>query len=314
MSERERATAILLTSMGSPSGLEDVEPFLLNVRRGRPVSPGMVKEVRERYRVTSGRTPVLDVFREIARRLEEHLTRISTRPFRAAVGFQHWHPYIRDVYAEFLEQPPSRLVCLCMTPHYSSVVAGQYFEKVEEARTELGGDFHVTYIRSWHRHPLLLEAIADNIVAALERFAPDVRLRVPLLFTAHSLPARLIPVGDPYADEVLGTMEAICDRLGKELPRLAYQGQPRSSEPWLGPDVTSTIEELAREGHRHVLVVPIGFVCDHVDILFDIDLELRRFAEARGMQLERISMLNASLPLVETLASVIQDHLGLEVE
>jgi ferrochelatase len=197
-----------------------------------------------------------------------------------------------------------------MAPQYSSMSIGAYIKKVEEARQALGGDFPVSYVESWHRHPKLVRAVADNILEALQRFPADVRAGVPILFTAHSLPERIIQTNDPYPQEVRATMQAVCELVRPATARFAYQSQGRSAEKWLGPDVESTLEELHRDGHRHVLIAPIGFISDHVEILYDVDIEFKRQAESKGMRLERIPMLNATTPLIETLASVLEEHLA----
>ncbi|MBI4402403.1 MAG: ferrochelatase [Nitrospirae bacterium] len=295
-------------AMGGPDNLDNVEPYLLDVRGGRPTPPELVEEIRERYRVTGGKSPVLAITREVARRLEQKLNGPGGERYRVYVGLRHWHPYIKEAYAELLDDQPERLIGLCMTPQYSSMSIGAYIKKVEEARKDLGGDFPISYVQSWHRHPKLVQAIAENITTALQKFPADVRARVPILFTAHSLPERILQTKDPYPDEVRGTMDAVCKRLGTVTARFAFQSQGRSSEPWLGPTVESVLEELHREGHRHVLVAPIGFISDHVEILYDVDIEFKRLAASKGMQLERIPMLNATTPLVETLASVLEEH------
>jgi protoporphyrin/coproporphyrin ferrochelatase len=195
-----------------------------------------------------------------------------------------------------------------MAPQQSSWSTGAYRTKVEEARASLQSNCPVSYVASWHRHPKLIAAIVENIRQALSTFPAEVRARVPVLFTAHSLPERIVAMKDPYPDEVKGTIEAVTTLLGETPTRFAYQSQGRSAEKWLGPTVETAINDLAREGHRHVLVAPIGFLCDHVETLYDIDIELKQFAAKRGIQLERMAMLNASSAMVETLASVLAAH------
>ena len=308
MSGLQRPIAVLLMAMGGPDSLDNVEPYLLDVRGGRATPPDLVEEIRERYRVTGGKSPVLGITREIARRLEQKLNGPGGERYRVYVGLRHWHPYIKETYAEILDDRPERLIGLCMAPQYSSMSIGAYVTKVEEARAALGGDFPVSYVQSWHRHPRLVKAIAENIAVGLQKFPAEVRARAPILFTAHSLPERILQMKDPYPDEVRGTMEAVCKELGAVTARFAYQSQGRSGEKWLGPGVESTLEELHRDGHRHVLIAPIGFISDHVEILYDVDIEFKKLAQSKGMQLERIPMLNASAPLIETLASVLEEH------
>ena len=303
-----KPTAVLLMAMGGPDSLEAVEPYLLDVRGGRPTSSALVEEIRERYRATGGKSPALDITRKVARRLEQLLNGPGGEGYRVYVGLRHWHPSIKEAYAELLDDLPERLIGLCMAPQYSSMSIGAYLTKVEEARAELGGDFPISYVQSWHRHPGLVKAIAENIAATLHKFPAEARATMPIIFTAHSLPERILEMKDPYPDEVHGTMAAVCAQLGPVTARVAYQSQGRTGETWLGPTVEATIEELRREGHRHVLIAPIGFVCDHLEVLYDVDIEFKSLAQSKGMHLERIPMLNASPALVETLRSVVKDH------
>jgi ferrochelatase len=221
---------------------------------------------------------------------------------------RHWHPYIKDAYAELMADRPARLICICMAPQYSTLSIGAYVKKVEEARAALGGAFPISYVETWYRHPGLIQAIVDKIHHALEKFPADIRSTVPLIFTAHSLPERILEMKDPYPEQVHGTMQAVCANLGRVNARFAYQSQGRSGEKWLGPSVESMIEALHREGHRHVLIAPIGFLSDHLEVLYDVDIEFRRLAESKGMQLERIAMLNAGPALITILASLLEEH------
>jgi ferrochelatase len=299
---------VLLMALGGPDTLENVEPFLREVRGGRPTPPELLEEVRERYRLTGGRSPVLEITREVARKLEQKLNGPGGERFRVYVGLRHWHPYIKEAYAELMDDLPERLIGLCLAPQYSAMSIGAYIKAVEDARAQWGGEFPISFVKSWNRHPLLVKAIAENVTAALQKFPADVRGRVPILFTAHSLPERILQMKDPYPEEVHGTMEAVCALLGRPPARFAYQSQGRTNEPWLGPTVEATLDDLHREGHRHVLIAPIGFLCDHLEVLYDVDIDLKRRAVSKGMHLERIAMLNASPALIETLASVLEEH------
>ena len=304
----QRPTAILLMALGGPSTLEEVEPFLLDVRGGRPTPPKLIEEIRDRYRMTGGRSPVPPIMREVAGKLEQSLNGPGGERYRVYVGYRHWRPFIRDAYAELLDDRPEALIGLCMAPQYSSLSVGAYVKKVEEARASLGGDCPISFVKSWHRHPRLVHAFADAIGVGLQRFPAEVRGRVPILFTAHSLPERILSAQDPYPTEVQGTVEAVCARLGGIPPRLAYQSQGQTEEKWLGPTVEETLTALAEGGHRHVLLAPVGFLSDHLEVLYDVDIHFKRCAADKGLSLERMPMLNASQALVSTLASVVQEH------
>ena len=308
MSVTERPVAVLLMAMGGPDCLENVEAYLMDVRGGRATSPELVEEIRQRYRVTGGKSPVLGITQEVARSLEQRLNASAGQQYRCYVGLRHWHPFIRETYARLLEDFPERIIGLCMAPQYSSLSIGAYIKKVEEARRELASETPISFVTSWHRHPLLIASIVGNIHQTLQRFPLDVRSSVPILFTAHSLPERVVAMKDPYPEEVQGTVQSVCEQLGSQPIRFAYQSQGRSGEKWLGPSVEETLAELAQRGHRHVLVAPIGFICDHVETLYDIDIELKQLAQTKGVQLERIPMLNASTALVDLITSIVEAH------
>lgn len=308
MPDMTRPTAVLLMAMGGPDSLENVEPFLLDVRGGRPTPPALVEEIRERYRATGGKSPAVGITQSVAKKLEQRLNESGQGRYRVYVGLRHWHPFIKETYADLLEEQPERIIGVCMAPQQSSLSTGAYRKKVEEARSAFQSTVPITYVGGWNRHPRLIAAIVTSIQQALLKFSDEVRGHVPVLFTAHSLPERIVAMKDPYPDEVKGTVEAVTACLGNQPTVFAYQSQGRSSEPWLGPTVEATLEALHRAGHRQVLVAPIGFICDHVETLYDIDIELKQLASGKGMQLERIAMLNDQPVLVDTLLDILATH------
>jgi ferrochelatase len=292
-------------ALGGPDSLENVEPYLLDLRGGRPTPPELVEEIRERYRATGGRSPVLDITRSLAAKLE------ARRPVRVFVGLRHWHPFIAEAWADVIDYGPDRVIGICMAPQYSAMTVGRYLEKLADARTDVGGgEIPLAAVKSWATHPTLVSGLAERIGDALRRFSADERPAVPVLFTAHSLPARILSDGDPYPDEVRATIEAVTARLPAGQPTtFAYQSQGRSPEPWLGPEVEPTLDGLAADGVPGVVIAPIGFLSDHVETLYDIDIEFRARAEKLGLRLERMAMLNDSDVLADTLAQLIDEHL-----
>jgi len=300
-------------AMGGPDSLEAVGPYLNDVRGGRPTPPELVQEITERYRATGGKSPVLAITKEAARRLEALLNATGTARFKVYVGLRHWHPYIRETYQEIVKDGVRRLVGVCMAPQNSQLSVGAYARKVSEAQAESGAAVRFTYVPNWHTRPTLIRGIVANIREALQKFPPDARERVALIFTAHSLPERILAAGDPYPGQVRQTVEAVLAELGPLSSgatwRFAYQSQGRSEEQWLGPTVEATLDELHGLGFRHVLMAPIGFVSDHLEVLYDIDIEFKKRASEQGMWLERIAMLNATPPLIETLLDVVTTHL-----
>jgi ferrochelatase len=300
--------AVLLMAMGGPDCLENVEPFLLDVRGGRPTPPELVAEIKARYRATGGKSPAVDMMFTIARTLEARLNEPVRGRYRVYVGLRHWHPFIKDTLARVVADDPEHIIGFCMAPQQSSMSTGAYRKKVEEAQELLNTHRSTSYVGSWNRHPRLIAAILDNIRQGLAKFPSAARPQVTVLFTAHSLPERILAMNDPYPDEVKATVKELSERLDGQPSMFAYQSQGRSGEPWLGPTVEAAVEELARAGKREVLVAPIGFLCDHVETLYDIDIELRQFAASRGIRLERIPMLNDSPAFIETLVDVVTAH------
>jgi ferrochelatase len=295
---------LLVMAYGGPNKLDEVEPYLLDVRGYRPTSPEIVREVRERYRQIGGRSPILERTQAQAAALEAALNAAGAPLFKAFVGLRHWHPYINAALTAMAAAGISRAVGLVMAPHYSRMSIAAYFKKVEEARSPV----EVAPIERWHLLPGYLDALAGRVRAAQQRFPPEVRGRVPVIFTAHSLPERILSWNDPYPDELRATAAAVLDRLGPEPPpaEFAYQSAALTPDPWLGPDAGLIIERLAREGCRHVLVAPIGFVTEHVEILYDVDIVFRQQAAALGVHLERIEMLDTAPALISGLAGLVR--------
>jgi protoporphyrin/coproporphyrin ferrochelatase len=293
---------VLVMAYGGPNSLDEVEPYLLDVRGYRPTSQKIIDEVRERYREIGGRSPILEQTQAQANALEAALNTFG-KDFKAFVGMRHWHPYIKDALAEMCNQGVERVIGLVMAPHYSRMSIGAYFKKVEEADLPI----EVSRVEDWHLQPGYLAALAERVRAALQRFPEEIRAEVPVIFTAHSLPERILEWNDPYPIQLRETVSAMMTRLGPQPFEFAYQSAAISSETWLGPDASEVIERYAMEGRRHVLICPIGFVCEHVEILYDIDTVYQKLAKSLGMQLERIEMLNAAPEMINGLAQLIRE-------
>ena len=284
---------------GGPDSLADVEPYLLDVRGGRATAPELVAEVRQRYALIGGRSPLLELTRAQANGLQQALG----AEYRVYVGMRHWHPYIKEAMAEVAADQLERLIALVMAPHYSRLSVGAYMQRLREAREALLPGLLVTEIASWKTHPLFIDALAAKASAALARFGSD---DVEIIFSAHSLPERILAGGDPYPQELLDTVHALVARLGPVRWQFAYQSAGSTGEKWLGPEVGQVIAQLAAQGKRSILVQPVGFVCDHVEILHDIDIVYMQQAQALGVHLERAESLNASPLLIAALADLVR--------
>jgi protoporphyrin/coproporphyrin ferrochelatase len=296
---------VLMMAYGGPEKLEDVEPYLLDVRGHRPTRPQVVEEVRERYRQIGGRSPIREHTQAQAAALEAALNRDGTR-YRVYVGMRHWHPRIAAALDEMAAADITRAVGLVMAPHYSRMSIGVYFQKVAEAHAPV----EVAAIERWHLLPGYLEALVGRVNAALQKFPAERRDQVPVIFTAHSLPERILDWGDPYPDELRATVAAVMARLSPRPHTFAYQSAAMTPDPWLGPDAGEALARYAGEGRREVLIAPIGFVCEHVEILYDVDIVYRRQAEALGVRLERIEMVGSAPPMMEGLAGLVRETAG----
>jgi ferrochelatase len=292
---------VLVMAYGGPDNLDEVEPYLMDVRGYRATAPEIVHEVRERYREIGGRSPILERTQTQADALQAVMNE-QGQDFKVFVGMRHWRPFIPDVLAEMRAQGIERTVGLVMAPHYSRMSIQAYFNKIEEANTGM----QIARIHHWHLLPAYLDALTGRVRAALERFPESVRDDVPVIFTAHSLPEQILEWGDPYPMQLLATVDALLERLGPRPHEFAYQSAAISTIPWLGPDASEVMERHAAEGRRHMLICPIGFVCEHVEILYDIDIVYQKLARELGLRLERIEMLNDEPQMIRGLAGLVR--------
>jgi len=307
-----KTIGLLLMAYGSPDSPDDMEAYLLDIRGGRPTSKELVEEIKERYSEIGGRSPLLDITRQQAAALETEMNRryaASGVAFRSYVGMRHWDPRIKEAIAQMVEDGITQTIAMVMAPHSSRMSTGAYYNRLLEAISELGVNLDVAWIENWHDHPGLIEAIAKNAEAAGERFngvAPYV------IFTAHSLPARILAQADPYDDQLNETARLLAERLDltDDRWRFSYQSAGQSPEPWLGPQIEEVAVELAESGEKNLLVVPIGFVCDHVEVLYDIDIACRKIAAQHGARLERSASLNTSPAFINALADIGWERMG----
>lgn len=293
---------VLMMAYGGPNTLEDVEPYLLDVRGYRETPQEIIDEVRERYHQIGGCSPILDLTYAQAKALEEQLN-ADDEAYKVYVGMRHWYPFIDRVLEDMAADGITQAVGLVMAPHYSKMSIGAYYKKVESA----GADIEIAPIERWNLLPGYLDGLTDRIEAALQRFPDTVRDTLPIIFTAHSLPERILEWGDPYPQELQKTVEAITPRFESHPYEFAYQSAAISDDPWLGPDAGDVMKELTAKGHQHMLIVPIGFVCEHVEILYDIDIEYQTLAKTLGVRLERIGMLNSAPAMIAGLAERVRE-------
>ena len=293
---------LLVMAYGGPDKLEDVEPYLLDVRGYRPTSQEIIHEVRERYREIGGRSPILEQTQAQADVLESALN-VNGGQFKAYVGMRHWHPFIKDVLAEMQAEGIDKAVGVVMAPHYSRMSIGAYYQRLEEANSPIA----FAGIENWHLDKGYINALVGRVRDALQRFPNEIRADTPVIFTAHSLPEKILEWNDPYPAQLRETVSAVMEKLGSQPHEFAFQSAAISTIPWLAPDAGEVIKRLVAQGNKHILLCPIGFVCEHVEILYDIDIVYQNLAKSLGIHLERIEMLNTAPEMIDGLANLIRE-------
>lgn len=304
-----QAIGVLLTAVGGPDSLDDVGPFLVDIRGGRPASPELVAEFRERYAKIGGKSPLLEISNAQAKALESRLAE-DGGGFRCCVGMRNWTPRIRDVFAQMVADGLDRIVVLPLTPYHSRRSVGAYFRAVDDAATKAGASVQTAKIESWNTEPALLDAFVGVTEDALSRLESRGHRDPAVIFTAHSLPRKLMEEGDDYEAELRETRELILKRMRPLRSRMAYQSAGRTDEPWLGPSLDDSLRELARAGEKAVLVVPFGFISDHLELLYDLDIEAKETAEGLGMDFERAASLNTDPRFIDAMAAAVRSAAG----
>ncbi len=295
--------AVLLMAYGTPGSLDAVPEYYAHIRGGRMPAPELVADLRARYRAVGGVTPLLERTREVRDRLADAFAARGD-PRSVYVGMKHWHPFIAEAVRQMVRDGVEEASALVLAPHYSRMSIGGYRRYLEEALGE-APTLRVELIERWGAEPEFIALMAGLVREGLGRFpAGD----VTVVFTAHSLPARIREWNDPYEAELLASSRLVADAAGVRDWRFAWQSAGASGEPWIGPDILEYLETLAGEGVRQVLQVPIGFVADHLEVLYDIDIEARRRAGELDVGFHRTRLPNADPAFIAALAAVIERH------
>jgi ferrochelatase len=303
---RERPIGVLVMAYGGPASLEEIPGYLADIRAGRPTPREVLDEITENYRAIGGRSPLLEATQ---RQVDALASRLGDG-YRCYLGMRHWAPWIEEVVGEMVEDGITRAVALVLAPHFSALSVARYQQKVADGLDLYRGRIDVAHVGSYHDHPGLVEAFAARVEEGLSRWPEDARGRVHVVFSAHSLPLRVITSGDPYDEQCRETASLVAERAGLPPDRWSwsYQSAGRTPEPWAGPDLGDHLEELAARGVRDVVSVPVGFVSDHVELLFDVDVRAQGIAKRLGMRLERPPALNDDARFVDALAGIVRDR------
>lgn len=301
---------VLVMSYGTPESLEGVESYYTHIRRGNPPSAEQLKELKGRYEAIAGGVfPLREHTDRQTGALQEALNRDNEDKAIEYICFQglkHAHPFIEDGVQRLAESGIDHAVGIVLAPHYSVMSVGSYIKRARERAESLG--IQMVFVESYHLHPQLIAALSRRVSAKLDQYeeAGAKREDVRVLFSAHSLPERILDMGDPYRDQLLETSKAVAEQAGVTSWQFTWQSAGRTPEPWLGPDILDTLRELSKEQVEYVLSAPIGFVSDHLEVLYDLDIEAQAVASELDMRLLRIESLNSDPAFIAVLSDVVR--------
>lgn len=307
MSQPNEKIGVLVMSYGTPKSMDDVEAYYTHIRRGNPPTPELLADLKGRYEaIVGGVFPLRENTNGQVAGLQDKLEQLAPGKFVCYQGLKHSSPFIEDGVDAMAADGVKRAVGIVLAPHYSMMSIGGYLKRAKARAEEHGIAFEG--VESYHLHPKLLEALTDRVTDGLKRLEASSGGAQPVkvLFSAHSLPAKIKELGDPYERQLLETSQAVAERAKVTDWQFTWQSAGRTSEPWLGPDILVTLEQLGREGVKGVLVAPVGFVSDHLEVLFDLDIEAKQEAAKLGITLERIEMLNKDPLYMEALAESVE--------
>lgn len=316
---------VLLLAYGGPNSLDELPGYLADIRSGRPTTAAVLKEMTHNYSLIGGKSPLLEICRQQGAALEKLLNSIqhsapSTQPtppnsalrtsFKVYLGMRHWSPWTEEVVRDMIADGIRQAVAIVLAPQYSPFTTDKYFQKVKAGLEMFGGDIDFEYVKSYNTAPKYIQALVNRVQEGIERWPEAERDSVHVILSAHSLPVRIIKMGDPYQDQLFESARLIVAGAGLRDNQWswAYQSAGRSPEPWLGPQIEAYIPELAAKGVRNIVSVPIGFVSDHVEMLFDIDIKAQAVARQLGIRLERPPALNTDPLYIETLADLVRER------
>jgi protoporphyrin/coproporphyrin ferrochelatase len=299
---------------GGPESLSDIAGYLADIRDGRPTTPAVLAEITRNYEAIGGMSPIAKLTRMQADAVGRVLNESGSQRYRIYVGMRHWSPWIEDTVGSMSADGVTRAVSVVLAPHYSGMSVARYQARIADGLAMYRAHLDFAHVDSYHTAPGLIDALAERVGTGLDRWPESERHNVHVIFSAHSLPERIVHAGDPYDAQVHETASLVAARAGVPDDRWSwsYQSAGRSPEPWLGPTYPEHLAELSARGVRNVVSVPVGFVCDHVEILYDIDVDAKRIATSFGMRLERPPSLNDHPVFIRELATVIADRAAKE--
>lgn len=302
-------------SYGTPQSLDDVEAYYTHIRRGHAPTAEQLKDLKDRYEaIVGGVFPLRENTNAQVAGLQERLNELAPNRYECYQGLKHAQPFIEDGIEQMAKAGIKQAIGIVLAPHYSVMSVGGYIKRAQEKASELGVE--MIFVKSYHLHPKLISALTDRVMDTYEKLAPHQGEKpIKVLFSAHSLPEKIRELGDPYEQQLMQTSEAIAEGTEIEDWQFTWQSAGRTHEPWLGPDILDTMEQLAKEGYQAILSAPIGFVSDHLEVLYDLDIEAKAKAAELGVVFERTAMLNTDPLYMDTLAEsviTVSSQLGKE--
>lgn len=297
-------TAVLCMAYGGPRTIDEVAAYYTDIRGGRTPPPEALQNLMDRYEAIGGLSPLPEITQRQADALGAALQAKAPGQFRTYVGMKHWHPFIRESVAAITADGADQVIGLVLAPHYSKMSIGGYEQRLLAAKAASGASFAVDMIPFWYDDPGFIGFAAANLRATMAGWGPaDPGTRV--FFSAHSLPERILADGDPYKDQLLESSGLIAAQAGNPHWEFAFQSQSHTGEPWLGPDVLTSLSAFAAKGGARALVAPIGFTADHLEVLYDVDVECVDLAAKLGIELRRTPMPNDDPRFIEALANIV---------
>jgi ferrochelatase len=303
-----RNIGVLVMSYGTPEDMDQVEAYYTHIRRGRPPEPEQLQDLTDRYEAIGGFFPLRANTNKQVQALEDELNQQhSDLTFTCYQGLKHAHPLIEDGVKQMAEDGITEAVGVVLAPHFSTMSVGSYIKRAKDTADELG--IAMSFVKNYHLHPALIEALVTRVENALARFKETDKEQIRIIFSAHSLPEKILELKDPYPEQLLETSRAIAEKTGVNNWQFAWQSAGKTAMPWLGPDILDVLRTIHQEEQiQNVLICPIGFVSDHLEVLYDIDIECQSVAREQGMHLERTESLNVDPKYIETLADVVYTH------
>jgi ferrochelatase len=300
---------ILVMAYGGPNSLDEIPGYLADIRGGRPTTQAVLDEITNNYRSIGGKSPLLELTRQQVAAIAAHF---DPQQVRFYLGMRHWAPWIEETVSQMLADGITHAVSIVMAPHYSKLSVAKYQAKITAGLEMYRGHIQFLHVESYHDSPGLILALANRVQQGLARWPDGEREQVHVVFSAHSLPVRVLKMDDPYDVQLKQTAALVASKAGLSADQWSwsYQSAGRSPEPWLGPQLQDYLPELAGKGIRNVVSVPVGFVSDHVEILYDIDIQAQQVARELGIRLERPPALNTDPLFIEAVAHVIRDQVN----